>query len=214
MVRAKVACLRLAQSASETGEARDFSDYVALAENYTDEQPARLLITHGLSGSGKTWFSQKLLQATPLIRLRSDIERKRLFGVEISDHNGAGSKGLYRPEASQRTYRHLQVTAAKLLKSGFSVIIDAAFLKREQRDLFASLASDLNVPFAIVHCEVDEATSRKRLRRRQSAGTDASDADVAVFARQLENAERLTEAECQFRLEPDLEQVLHWISLN
>jgi aminoglycoside phosphotransferase family enzyme len=212
MVRAKVASLRLAQSASAAGEARDFSDYVTLAESYTEQRPVRLLITHGLSGSGKTRFSRRLLEATPIIRLRSDVERKRLFGVAVTDHGAAESRGLYRAEASHRTYQHLRDTAKSLLQWGFSVVVDAAFLKREQRDRFASLAGELEVPFAIVHCEADEATARARLRRRQSAGKDASDADVAIFEQQRIDAEPLADTELDHRMEPDLEELLGWIA--
>ena len=211
MVRAKVASLRLAQSASATAEARDFSDYVTLAESYTRVQPARLLITHGLSGSGKTWLSQALLEAAPVIRLRSDVERKRLFGVELSEHGGARSANLYQPAASAQTYRHLHDTAARLLTWGFLVVVDAAFLRREQRALFAGLAREYEVPFAIIHCEADESLTRERLRRRARGGSDASDADVAVFEQQRVNTEALAGHELDCRLRADLGEVLGWL---
>jgi len=211
MVRAKVAGLRLAQSTAEAAEARDFADYVALAERYTAPPGARLLITHGLSGSGKTWFSQHLLEATPLVRLRSDVERKRLFGLSPTDHSGAQTQGIYQPGASERTYRHLRDTAARLLGWGFSVVVDAAFLSRQQRDRFAGLARDLHVPFAIIHCEADAEITRARLRRRASAGGDASDADVAVFEQQLRNVEALAGGELENRLPADLGAVLDWL---
>jgi predicted kinase len=211
MVRAKVASLRLAQSAAETAEARDFSDYVALAESYTERRPARLLITHGLSGSGKTWFTRKLLEAAPVIRLRSDVERKRLYGLALSDHGGAQSGNLYGHAASERTYRHMRDTAARLLRCGYSVAVDAAFLRREQRELFAALARERSVPFAIIHCAADEALTRERLRRRSCASSDASDADIAVFERQLLNAEALAGHELDCRLPADLEAVLGWL---
>jgi len=212
MVRAKVASLRLAQSAAETAEARDFADYVTLAESYTAQHRPRLLITHGLSGSGKTWFSQKLLEVAPLIRLRSDIERKRLFGLAATDRGGARSGDLYQPAASDRTYRHLRDTAARLLTWGYSVVVDAAFLMRGQRELFATLAGDLDLPFAIVHCEVEDTLARDRLRWRSRAGSDASDADVAVFEQQLRHTEALSARERDWRLPADLGAVTGWLA--
>lgn len=212
MVRAKVASLRLLQSTKERDiEAQDFANYVALADSYTQAQPVRLIITHGLSGSGKTWFSQQLLESSPLIRLRSDVERKRLFGLQQSNRAGAASAGIYKPEASKRTYGHLLDTAEKLMGWGFPVMVDAAFLKFEQRELFTRLANKMQVPFAIVHCEADEETTRQRLLRRTQANSDASDADVAVFGQQMLEIEPLTGRELKHSHKADPAGLLDWI---
>ena len=212
MVRAKVASLRLSQSTTDQDiEAHNFSNYVALAESYTQEQPVRLIITHGLSGSGNTWFSQQFLEAVPLIRLRSDVERKRLFGLGQSNRTGAETAGIYRPSASKRTYTHLLDTTAKILSCGFSVIVDAAFLKYEQRELFAKLAQQLQVPFAIVHCEADEEISRQRLLRRNRADNDASDADFTVLEQQMLEIEPLADSELEHYHRADLAELLRWM---
>ena len=212
MVRAKVASLRLSQSTTdEDNEAHNFSNYVALAESYTQEQPVRLIITHGLSGSGKTWFSQQFLEAVPLIRLRSDVERKRLFGLGQSNRTGAETAGIYRPSASTRTYAHLLDTTAKILSFGFSVIVDAAFLKYEQRELFRRLAQQSQVPFAIVHCEANEEISRQRLLRRNRADNDASDADFTVLEQQMLKIEPLADSELEHYHRADLAELLRWM---
>ena len=213
MVRAKVASLRLLQSTeSRETETRDLSNYIALAESYTRPTQPALLITHGLSGSGKTWFSQQLLEAAPVIRLRSDVERKRLHGVERPDRAGDETEGLYGPAATERTYGYLHDIARQLLGWGYTVIVDAAFLKRWQREMFADLSRQRRVPFAIVHCEAGEETSRQRLQRRQSAGSDASDADIAVFERQQEVLEPLAGPELEMRLRAELPVLLEFLA--
>src|SRR2546427_11771485 len=77
MVRAKVAGIRLGQShlpPEEAAQVREaFGSYCDLAERYTRSSRARLLLTHGLSGSGKTFATQQLVDATGAIRLRSDV---------------------------------------------------------------------------------------------------------------------------------------------
>ena len=57
--------------------------------------------------------------------------------------------GVYTQEASEKTYQHLAESAKTVLTAGFSVIIDAAFLKTEQRNLFRQLANNRQVPFII-----------------------------------------------------------------
>lgn len=212
MVRAKVASLRLLQSTTDQDiEAHNFSNYIALADSYTQIQPVRLIITHGVSGSGKTWFSQQLLEAAPLIRLRSDVERKRLFGLEQSDRTGADTAGIYRPAVSRRTYAHLLDTASEIISWGFSVIVDAAFLRFEQRDLFRKLAEKMQVPFAIVHCEAEEGVTRQRLLQRKRADNDASDADDTVFEQQMLKLEPLADNELDHYHRADLAELLEWM---
>jgi hypothetical protein len=139
---------------------------------------AALIITHGLPGSGKTTFSQFALEQMGAIRIRSDVERKRLYGLGAleSSHSSAGD--IYRQEATERTYARLHELAQALLKAGYTVIVDAAFLKREEREHFRALAKQLSVPFAIASLSASDRTLRKRIHQRHN---DASEADVAVL---------------------------------
>jgi aminoglycoside phosphotransferase family enzyme len=97
MVRAKVAGIRLGQGdlrAEEAAQVRqEFCSYVDLAERYTRPSRPRLLITHGVAGSGKTAGTQPLIEAFGAIRLRSDVERKRLFGLAPLERS-SGRGGL------------------------------------------------------------------------------------------------------------------------
>src|SRR5690606_40436823 len=83
-------------------------DYLALARRLACERDPRLLIAHGLSGSGKSYVSQRLLERAGAIRLRSDVERKRLFGLRaLADASAGPGEGIYAADASQRTYERL-----------------------------------------------------------------------------------------------------------
>ena len=155
-----------------------------------------MTITHGLSGSGKTTLTQSLLEKHGMVRLRSDVERKRLAGLDALQKSGDGvGEGLYNRQSSQRTYQHLADMAEGLLAAGWPVVVDAAFLERAQRDLFRDLARRLKVDFRILDIRVDPDTLRERVRRRQAQGNDASDADLRVLQHQLDTALPLGEDE-------------------
>lgn len=216
MVRAKVESLRLAQlDAPDEAMVDELRGYLALAGTYTEPGKPRLLIAHGLSGSGKTYLSQRLLESSELVRVRSDVERKRLFGLGPLEASGsARDKGIYSRAANTDTYQHLLDVAKLLLQSGWAVLIDAAFLKREERDQFRDLAAGMQLPFAILHCECDPQVQRRRVTARQG---DASEADLEVLELQLERQETLAEDELAYTLwvdttaEPDLANLQDWL---
>jgi predicted kinase len=167
--------------------------YLRLAEQiYLPVKPA-LIITYGLPGCGKTSVSQIVLEKYQAIRLRSDVERKRLFGLSAEQNSDSAiTGGIYTPEATQRTYQHLLDVSRQILQSGFSVIVDAAFLKLSERESFRQLADQLHVPFAIVAISVDESLQRQRLVERQH---DASEADLIVLEKLKLACEPLNDAE-------------------
>jgi predicted kinase len=183
MVRAKVESLRLSQlDALDEQGVEALETYIRLATHYTASPRPRLLIAHGLSGSGKTYVSQQLLEATPLVRLRSDVERKRLFGLAPTDKSGSGQdSGIYSGGASERTYDRLAQLAEQLLLNGWSVLVDATFLQRRDRDRFRSIAEACDCPFAIMHCAADMDVQRQRVADREG---DASEANLQVLERQ------------------------------
>ncbi|AEG02725.1 AAA family ATPase [Methylomonas methanica] len=178
MVMAKVSAIRAAQLGGQHGLGL-CRGYLDLAERFYRAPQPGLLITHGLPGCGKTTVSQLILERLGFIRIRSDVERKRLFGIQPqqASHSDLGG-GIYSPEATVKTYRHLLQLAGDILRSGFSVIVDAAFLKQAERGQFLSLAAQLNMPFAIVDIGIDEALQRQRINQRRN---DASEADNTVL---------------------------------
>lgn len=174
LVRAKVEAF--AGSAS-------WREYLDLALRLARPRQPRLLITHGVSGSGKTFQTQHLLEQEGWIRLRSDVERKRLYGLTPEARSGSAlGAGIYDPQAGARTYARLLQISRDLLRAGFPVIVDATFLERGQREPFRELAQELDVPFEILDLVVSPEVARARLAGR---GRDASEADQAVLERQL-----------------------------
>jgi len=124
------------------------------------------------------------------LQIRSDIERKRLFGYRAHDHTGSGlDSGLYTQEASRKTYMHLVEAAKAVIDAGFSAIVDAAFLKTEQRDLFQKLAAECGVKFLIVDFQASEEELCRRIRLRQN---DTSEATIDVLQHQKQSAQPLS----------------------
>ncbi len=202
LVRAKVSCLRAQQAgvaAHQKSEVeREYRRHLHLAERLAERAHAAMLIMHGLSGSGKTTIAQNLLEALGAVRLRSDVERKRLFGVAAEARSGSRlDAGLYTPAANERSYACLAELAREVIAAGYPVIVDAAFLKRDERERFAALARDAGVRFLIAACTASPATLRARVaarehrEHREQEARDASEAGLAVLEHQFATAEPL-----------------------
>jgi predicted kinase len=217
LVRAKVASLRLAQ-APDPEAVEEISNYIRLAAFYTQAHKGRLVITHGLSGSGKTHISQQILEQAEVIRLRSDVERKRLFGLSAKDSSGSGEQqGIYHADDSAQTYARLLELAKDLVGWGYTVLVDAAFLQLRQRALFRDYAENRGIPFRILHCEAEADIQRQRVLARGEKGDDASEADLAILQWQLDRQQPLIDAEhsqcisVDTSAEPELAEIVEWL---
>jgi aminoglycoside phosphotransferase family enzyme/predicted kinase len=189
-VRAKVAAIRLRQgSADSAGITQDLERYMVAAELAARPRQPRLVVTTGLSGSGKSWLAGRLLSPLAAIRVRSDVERKRLAAMSA----GAASEGsIYSDEMTRRTYARLAELAALGLRAGFSVIVDSACLLAGERAAFRRLAASEGVPYRLLSVTADPTVLRARIQERSSRGGDPSEATVAVLERQRGFAEALT----------------------
>ncbi|UTW10912.1 bifunctional aminoglycoside phosphotransferase/ATP-binding protein [Marinobacterium rhizophilum] len=175
MVRAKVAML------GEHPDLDTFRRYLRLAQHYARTPTPALLLMHGLSGSGKSYISGQLVERIDAIRIRSDIERKRLY----RDLSLKGGKlDLYGQEMNVRTYHQLFDTTREMLRAGYTVVVDATFIRQRPRISYAELAASLDVPFRIISCHCEQKLIEARLKRRKAKGVDASDADVSVMHQQ------------------------------
>jgi len=200
MVRAKVACIRARQSPGEEpvrcALREEYRGYLALAESLAAETQGGVVLMHGLAGSGKTTVSQVLLERGGAVRVRSDVERKRLHGLAAAARTHAAPyAGIYAPGTTKMTYDALERIGRDIVAAGRVAIVDAAFLRRAERERFRSLAVALGVPFVIASCFAAEGTLRARLARREAAMSDASEAGVAVLENQLASQERLVAGE-------------------
>ncbi|QDV26498.1 bifunctional aminoglycoside phosphotransferase/ATP-binding protein [Aureliella helgolandensis] len=203
LVRAKVAALRAdqaGQSESDRQRAReDCAQHIDLAHRFSVREEPCLWITHGFSGSGKTTQSEILVQRRDAIRVRSDVERKRYSGLERNERpDQKTQQELYCESATHATYERLRQLAIGILRAGYSVVVDATFLKRNDRQLFKSTADSEGVRFAILDCHADEQTLRQRVADRVAKNNDASDANIRVLEEQLASHDPLSERELKY----------------
>jgi hypothetical protein len=193
-VRGKVALL-LSEDTGLSADAaaakrREADTYFRLAAAYAAPVPApRLMAVGGLSGSGKSHLALLGLAAEGALVIRSDATRKRL---------AAGTVPLYTPAMTEATYAAMLRGADAALAAGFSVILDATFLDPAHRDQARRLAEGRGVPFSLLWLDVPAPELRRRVCARAAAGSDVSDADLAVLEAQLSAYRRPEEKDIRF----------------
>lgn len=199
-VRAKVAELRRAQDdagpADQERLRQERREYLQLATRWTKPQLRWLAITFGVSGSGKTCGTQPPVDVCGAIRIRSDVERKRLFGHDAESATpDAELPRLYSEEASARTYDRLALLTREVLAAGFPVIVDATFLKQHERTPFHRIAAEHGLRLIIIEFTAPVSELIRRVNLRRATSTDASDATGDVVRQQLNSTEPFTAVE-------------------
>ena len=185
-IRAKVTAERLAQTDREkhSGIRREARRYFDWACRFMTPAQPRLVAVGGLSGTGKSVLAcalaPELLPAPGAVLLRSDVERKAMFGKE--DHERLPADA-YTPAVTARVYDAIADKARRALAAGHSAIVDAVFAKPEERASLEKTAAAAGVPLhgLFLHTALEARIARVGARAR-----DASDADAAV-ARAQEN---------------------------
>ncbi len=130
-----------------------------------------------------------------MVRVRADVERKRLFGLAPQASSAAVPGGIYTADASERNHDALAQAARCALDASFTVLVDATFLNPAMRQRFMALADLAQVPCRILSFEAPLAVLRERVRSRLLAGGDASEASVQVLESQWAAARPLSPAE-------------------
>ena len=195
MVRAKVAALR-AQRADDVDARRAFESHVAFARRRAFERPAAIVLMCGVSGSGKSWLAERLVPRIAAIRVRSDVERKRLAALEpLADSGSNVDEGLYTAQATDELYRRLEACAGAAIVGGERVIVDATYSSATRRAQLRGVAARLGARCVTVHCTAPRASLVERIERRSRSHADPSEATVAVLERQLLRHEPPTAAE-------------------
>ena len=211
LVRAKVAALRV--QASGDAHWQEMARYLELAEALARPRERVLYVASGVSGSGKSSQSQPLIESRGIVRLRADVERKRLFGLAPEASSAAVPGGIYTPEASARTYAELRQRARQVLQAGFAALVDATFLRQAHRDEFIALAAEQGVRCRLLVFDAPVPLLRERVRRRAAEGRDASEATLAVLEQQLLEREPLTPTERALAIQVDTSVAVDWAML-
>jgi aminoglycoside phosphotransferase family enzyme len=202
MVRAKVHLMRAKEQRLARGEHKRLlgasGDYLRLANRLASSSRRALILAHGLSGSGKTTATQPLIEKLGAIRLRSDLERKRMHGLAALAGSGSGlNDGIYSRRNTVATYHRLAQLAREVLEAGYPVVVDATFLKRTEREVFRALAESMDAPYVILDFHAPFNVLRERVAARHARRNDASEADLQVLDRQIATREPLTPLEME-----------------
>jgi predicted kinase len=137
----------------------------------------------------------RLVEQLGAVRLRSDVERKRLFGEQNAQSAEQLHTGIYSNDASAATYQRLHQLATGILHSGMPVVIDATYLKHAQREAAWQVAEAVAMPFLILDCQAPQAVIEQWLAQRTAEGGDPSDATLAVIQAQQASREALSSDE-------------------
>jgi aminoglycoside phosphotransferase family enzyme/predicted kinase len=187
LVRAKVAALEGGAAFSQRCGA-----YLQCARELLARGLPRLIVMHGLSGSGKTWLARQIARRLGAIHLRSDLERKREAGLTGSvDSHAALLQDLYAPPVTRQVYERLADCASSILAGDFPVIVDATFLRRAERERFRELAAARGVEMVVIRCQAPVSVLETRILERRARHRDASEANLEVLDWQRQGLEPL-----------------------
>jgi hypothetical protein len=183
-IRAKVTAARLAQAEAEDKAAIGSSarKYFEWARRFVAPPAPVLVAVGGLSGTGKTLLARALAPelggAPGAVLLRSDVERKLLFG---KDEHDKLPDAAYAPEVTARVYAAIVEKARRAVAAGHAAIVDAVFAQPDERRMAEQCAATAGVAFHGLFLDADLAT---RVARIGGRSRDASDADAAVARQQ------------------------------
>jgi uncharacterized protein len=169
--------------------------YFDLAVEYAKTlPPAMLVITVGLTGTGKSTVAADIAKSLRAEVISSDVTRKQLLGMDpekraLDEYRA----GVYAPDVTQRTYDAMLDAAREELMAGKSVVLDASFLRRDHRKAAARLARETGAQFACVEVVADANVVRKRLAARVEAGAGPSDGRWDIYLQQKRRFQRPTE---------------------
>ncbi len=177
-IRAHVLAAQSLRAPEDRALAQNARSYLELALAMLVSASPRLVAIGGLSGTGKSSLARRLggvVGGAPGARIyRNDVLRKRLAGLSPEARLPRGS---YSAQAAARVYETTDRMAASALALGQSVVADAVFAQRVERERIEAVGRQSGVPFDGLWLE---AAATARLSRVGTRGADASDADVAV----------------------------------
>ncbi len=203
VVRATVAAIRRRQlnhgdrdsSITETND--ECEHYLNIALGSTAGHSPRCFATTGVSGSGKTTLAGRLIDTCGAVRLRSDIERKRLAGMAPTQRprDEKTRRDLYSEAMNLRVYQRLAELASTVLNAGYDVVVDATYHERHHRAILAQMALEHNLPVTWLEIDIPAEFLLSRIAQRRAENADASDASIDIARQQLSTRQPITSEE-------------------
>jgi uncharacterized protein len=198
-VRAKVSALSLGSSSlghearlTLEAQARRYLLLAVAAERPALERP-HLFAVGGVIASGKSSLADALAERWQLPVIATDETRKRLVGVSSTTPLAHGAwQSAYSPAKNAEVYAEVLRQAGVVLGSGRSVIVDASFRSRADREAARQLARSLGASFYFIECRVSDEVARARLTER-SRGPSVSDGRLEIFDEFVAQYEPVTE---------------------
>ena len=185
------------------------SDWLATTETRCLPSTPFVIIMCGLSGSGKSTVSRFLAQHYQAAWIRSDIERKWLFGLTARQSSQSLHEDIYSREATQQTFQRMLSLTQQLLNKHYPVIVDSCALKACERDLFRGTGQQYNIPAITLFCEASRDTLIKRIHARQKKNSDPSEASPDLIHQQQSWLEMPSAIETKALIKLDTES-RHW----
>jgi len=203
-VRGKIGCFT-SQDRGLSPKAKD--EALKVAQRYFDLAfryaggISKVIVLMGLSCTGKTYLAERIAQKYPVVYLSSDIERKKLLGLDPERHYYAEfERGIYSPEVSDRTYEALAEKARIEVSYGRDVVIDATYRKKKWREMLIEKLKDSPCEIIFVLCVADDDVIKERFAKRATEKT-ASDALFETYLHQKKTFEQPDEVATLFRVD-------------
>ena len=201
LIRGKVEGLTALSDTADEQTKKIFFDssknFFKLATKYAKTiQTPFVTVVAGLSGTGKSMIAGAIACRVGAIYLSSDVIRKEMFDISKYDHISASdAQNIYSEKSHIAVYAEIRRQARKYIASGFSVVIDAAHLKVEERQAIRKLCFELSMPLEFIWLNADSHIVKERITKRKKMQYIISDADLEIHNLQLDSYEKITKEE-------------------
>ncbi len=153
-----------------------------------------LIVVCGIIATGKSTVAKKVSEATGIELIRSDRVRKELAGMSPEEHAYEPyGQGIYSPEFSRKTYEEMMVRAKDKLSKGSSVILDATFSKKWQREAAKKTAENEGAHFLCIETYAPDKVIKERAEERTEGGESISDGRLELLPQIRENFQKIEE---------------------
>ncbi|MCB0358503.1 MAG: AAA family ATPase, partial [Bdellovibrionales bacterium] len=175
MVRVKVGLMRLEQlSDADDAHAQieRVERLIGIAGRSLVLSQPMIIATAGLMGVGKSSIAEGLAQLLSLSVIATDAVRHEVFADQFAAPDAGRSAfgaGLYTADARGAVYEAVRAKVSAELSQGRSVIVDASFSEQDERSRMRALGREHGAKTLFIHCVLDDAVLRERLRKRSAA---------------------------------------------